>query len=89
MIIIVGDAKAVNSFVVRSTILWNMVVPLGKTTLACNSSRMFYVTLDFALERSVVESTGLNANETGWKNTHVEGRSAPKEMLLLSGSSKV
>ena len=44
-----------------------------------------YVTLHVALERSVVESTGLNANEIGWKNTRAKKRPAPREMMWMCG----
>ena len=32
------------------------------------------------------EDTGLNANETGWKNTRAKKRPAPREMMFLSGA---
>ena len=79
MTVIVGEANAVHSFVVRSTILWNMVVPLGNTTLACNSSRMFteHLMLHWKKCRGF---TGLNANETGWMNTRVTETTGAKRV---------
>ena len=62
-----GGANTVNSFVMRSTILWNMVVPFDSTTWRINLD--VNITLHDVVERSVVDSAGFNANETGWKNT--------------------
>ena len=43
LIFVVNEANAVGSFVMRSTISWNMVVELDSTTLAYNSLRMIGV----------------------------------------------
>ena len=70
LIFIVDGADAVNSFVMRSAILWNMAVPPESTSWHTNSAEI-NVALREVVERSVVDSAGFNANETGWKNTRV------------------
>ena len=59
--LLVDGASAFSSFVMRSTIPWKIVVPLDNTTLSYADVN---VTLHDVLERSVVDSAGLFANET-------------------------
>ena len=69
---IVNGTKAVNSFIMRSTIPWNMVVPPDDTTLACNSLRMH--TSHFMLRWKEVSWSQLASLlvKLGWKNTFTQ-----------------
>ena len=54
-----GSANTVNAFVMETPISWNVGVPPDNTTLAYKSLRMSTSHFHDALERRVVDSTGL------------------------------
>merc|ERR1712029_234263 len=90
LIFIVEGARAVNSFVIRSPIPWNMVVPPDSTTFAYKSLRMS--TSHFMTDWKVVSWMPLASLPTklGWKSTSGQRkRSLPTVMMLPSGSSYV
>merc|ERR1711927_59553 len=88
LIFMVEGAKAVSSFVMRSPMPWNMVVPPDSTTLAYRSLRMS--TSHFMMDWKVVSwmpEASLPMKE-GWKSTSGQRkRSLPTVMMLPSGSS--
>merc|ERR1712060_645293 len=89
-IFIVEGASEVSSFVIRSPMPGNMVVPPDKTTLAYRSLRMS--TSHFMIDWKVVSCTPLASLPTklGWKSTSGQRkRSLPTVMILPSGSSYV
>ena len=71
----VDGANIVDSFVMRSTIPWKIVVPTDSTTWRANSRgcqrKIVWnnVTLHQAVERSVVDPAGFHANDTWLENT--------------------
>merc|ERR1719414_730396 len=88
LIFIVEGAKAVNSFVIRSPMPENIVVPPDKTTFAYRSLRMS--TSHFMIDWKVVSWIPLASFPTklGWKSTSGQrNRSLPTVMMLPSGSS--
>merc|ERR1719359_1711370 len=88
LIFIVDGARAVSSFVMRSPIPVNMVVPPERTTLAYRSLRMS--TSHFMMDWKVVSWMPLASLPTklGWNNTSGQRkRSLPTVMMLPSGSS--
>merc|ERR1711971_1198590 len=90
LIFIVEGARAVSSFVMRSPIPWNMVVPPDSTTLAYKSLRMS--TSHFMIDWNVVSWIPLASLPTklGWNSTSGQRkRSLPTVMILPSGSSYV
>merc|ERR1711868_129736 len=88
LIFIVDGASAVSSFVMRSPIPWNMVVPPDRTTLAYKPLRMS--TSHFMMlwkEVSWIPLASLTM-KLGWNNTSAQRkRSAPTVMMFPSGSS--
>merc|ERR1712061_759793 len=90
LIFIVDGASAVSSFVMRSPIPPNMVVPPDSTTFAYKSLRIS--TSHFMIDWNVVSCTPLASFPTmlGWNNTSGQRkRSLPTVMMLPSGSSYV
>merc|ERR1712110_1357258 len=90
LIFIVEGAKAVNSFVMRSPMPPNIVVPPDRTTFACKSLRIS--TSHFMMDWKVVSWIPLASFPTklGWKSTSGQRkRSLPTVMMLPSGSSYV
>merc|ERR1712046_114890 len=90
LIFIVDGAKAVSSFVMRSPIPANMVVPPERTTLPYKSLRMS--TSHFMMDWKVVSWMPLASLPTklGWNSTSGHRkRSLPTVMMLPSGSSYV
>merc|ERR1711977_244557 len=88
LIFIVEGAKAVSSFVIRSPMPWNMVVPPDRTTFAYKSLRIS--TSHFMMDWKVVSWMPLASFPTklGWKRTSGQrNRSFPTVMMLPSGSS--
>merc|ERR1711879_791668 len=88
LIFIVEGASAVSSFVMRSPMPANMVVPPDKTTFAYRSLRMSKS--HFMIDWNVVSwmpLASLPINE-GWKSTSGQrNRSLPTVMMLPSGNS--
>merc|ERR1712078_271704 len=83
-------ARAVNSFVMRSPMPENIVVPPDSTTLAYKSLRMS--TSHFMIDWNVVSCMPLASlpMKLGWKRTSGQRkRSLPTVMILPSGSSYV
>merc|ERR1712025_1180440 len=90
LIFIVEGASAVNSFVIRSPMPLNMVVPPERTTLEYKSLRMS--TSHFMIDWKVVSWMPLASfpMKLGWKRTSGHRkRSLPTVMMLPSGSSYV
>merc|ERR1719362_2766964 len=90
LIFIVEGAKAVNSFVMRSPIPANMVVPPERTTLPYKSFRMS--TSHFMMDWKVVSWMPLASLPTklGWNKTSGQrNRSLPTVMMFPSGNSYV
>merc|ERR1711933_411423 len=90
LIFIVDGARAVNSFVIRSPMPGNMVVPPERTTLAYRSLRMS--TSHFMIDWKVVSWTPLASLPTklGWNSTSGQRkRSLPTVMMFPAGSSYV
>merc|ERR1719158_2580580 len=90
LIFIVDGARAVSSFVMRSPIPVNIVVPPERTTLAYRSLRMS--TSHFIIDWNVVSWIPLASFpiKLGWKRTSGQRkRSLPTVMMLPSGSSYV
>merc|ERR1719324_909811 len=90
LIFIVDGASAVNSYVMRSPMPGNIVVPPDSTTLAYRSLRMS--TSHFMIDWNVVSWTPLASLPTklGWKSTSGQRkRSLPTVMMFPSGSSYV
>merc|ERR1712228_1147137 len=88
LIFIVLGARAVISFVMRSPMPANIVVPPDNTTLAYKSLRMS--TSHFMIDWKVVSWMPLASLPTklGWKSTSGQRkRSLPTVMMLPSGSS--
>merc|ERR1712056_117593 len=88
LIFIVEGARAVSSFVMRSPIPWNIVVPPERTTFEYKSLRMS--TSHFMMDWKVVSWMPLASLPTklGWNNTSGQRkRSLPTVMMLPSGSS--
>merc|ERR1719384_1185840 len=88
LIFMVEGAKAVNSFVMRSPIPANMVVPPERTTLPYKSFRMS--TSHFMMDWNVVSWMPLASLPTklGWNKTSGQrNRSLPTVIMLPSGSS--
>merc|ERR1712187_397678 len=88
LIFIVEGAKAVSSFVMRSPIPWNIVVPPESTTFAYKSLRMS--TSHFMMDWKVVSWMPLASLPTklGWNKTSGQrNRSLPTVMMLPSGNS--
>merc|ERR1719215_1747498 len=90
LIFIVEGARAVNSFVMRSPMPENIVVPPDNTTLEYKSLRMS--TSHFMIDWNVVSWMPLASLpiKLGWNNTSAHRkRSLPTVMILPSGSSYV
>merc|ERR1712187_362278 len=90
LIFIVEGARAVSSFVIRSPMPWNIVVPPERTTLAYKSFRIS--TSHFMMDRKVVSWIPLASlpTKSGWnKPSGQRKRSLPTVMMLPSGSSYV
>merc|ERR1712190_371191 len=90
LIFIVEGARAVSSFVIRSPMPVNMVVPPERTTFAYRSLRIS--TSHFMMDWKVVSWMPLASLPTklGWNNTSGQRkRSLPTVMMLPSGSSYV
>merc|ERR1719413_186818 len=90
LIFIVEGAKAVSSFVMRSPMPANIVVPPERTTLAYKSLRMS--TSHFMIDWKVVSCTPLASLPTklGWKRTSGQrNRSLPTVIMFPSGNSYV
>merc|ERR1719220_1797251 len=88
LIFMVEGARAVSSFVIRSPIPWNIVVPPERTTLAYKSLRMS--TSHFMIDWNVVSWTPLASfpMKLGWKSTSGHRkRSLPTVIMFPSGSS--
>merc|ERR1712241_887462 len=88
LIFIVEGAKAVSSFVIRSPMPVNIVVPPERTTLAYKSLRIS--TSHFMKDWNVVSWKPLASLPTklGWNNTSGQRkRSLPTVMMFPSGSS--
>merc|ERR1719356_957431 len=88
LIFIVEGARAVSSFVMRSPMPWNIVVPPESTTFAYKSLRMS--TSHFMMDWKVVSWIPLASLPTmlGWKSTSGQrNRSLPTVMMFPSGSS--
>merc|ERR1712061_287478 len=88
LIFIVEEARAVSSFVMRSPMPWNMVVPPDSTTFWYRSLRMS--TSHFMIDWKVVSWIPLASFPTklGWNNTSGHRkRSLPTVMMFPSGSS--
>merc|ERR1712050_753926 len=90
LIFMVEGASAVSSFVMRSPMPWNMVVPPDKTTFWYKSLRMS--TSHFIIDWKVVSWIPLASLPTklGWNKTSGQRkRSLPTVMMFPSGSSYV
>merc|ERR1719321_2364602 len=90
LIFIVDGASAVSSFVMRSPMPVNIVVPPERTTFAYRSLRMS--TSHFMIDWKVVSWMPLASLpiKLGWKRTSGQRkRSLPTVMMLPSGSSYV
>merc|ERR1711988_189567 len=90
LIFMVDGAKAVSSFVIRSPMPANIVVPPDRTTFAYKSLRMS--TSHFVIDWKVVSWMPLASlpMKDGWKRTSGHRkRSLPTVMILPSGSSYV
>merc|ERR1712019_221672 len=90
LIFMVEGAKAVNSFVIRSPMPGNIVVPPESTTLEYRSLRIS--TSHFIMDWNVVSCMPLASlpMKLGWKSTSGQRkRSLPTVMILPSGSSYV
>merc|ERR1719269_252697 len=90
LIFIVDGARAVNSFVMRSPMPVNIVVPPDSTTLAYRSFRIS--TSHFIMDWNVVSWIPLASFPTklGWNRTSGHRkRSLPTVMIFPSGSSYV
>merc|ERR1711977_312198 len=90
LIFMVDGAKAVSSFVMRSPIPANMVVPPERTTFAYKSLRMS--TSHFMMDWKVVSWMPLASlpMKDGWKRTSGQrNRSLPTVITFPSGSSYV
>merc|ERR1712199_35130 len=90
LIFIVEGARAVNSFVMRSPMPVNIVVPPDNTTFAYRSLRIS--TSHFMMDWNVVSWMPLASlpMKLGWKRTSGQRkRSLPTVMMLPSGSSYV
>merc|ERR1711900_129838 len=90
LIFIVEGARAVSSFVIRSPMPANIVVPPERTMLAYKSLRMS--TSHFMIDWKLVSWMPLASLTTklGWKSTSGQRkRSLPTVMMLPSGSSYV
>merc|ERR1719379_1964540 len=90
LIFIVDGARAVSSFVMRSPMPCNIVVPPDNTTFAYKSLRMS--TSHFMIDWNVVSWIPLASlpMKLGWKSTSGHRkRSLPTVMMLPSGSSYV
>merc|ERR1712083_1273376 len=90
LIFMVEGANAVSSFVMRSPMPANMVVPPDNTTLAYKSLRMS--TSHFMMDWKVVSWIPLASlpMKLGWKSTSGQrNRSLPTVMMFPSGSSYV
>merc|ERR1719220_1073984 len=88
LIFMVEGARAVSSFVIRSPIPANIVVPPESTTLEYKSFRMS--TSHFMIDWNVVSWIPLASfpMKLGWKSTSGQRkRSLPTVMILPSGSS--
>merc|ERR1719512_359663 len=88
LIFIVDGARAVNSFVIRSPIPVNIVVPPDNTTFEYKSLRMS--TSHFMIDWKVVSWIPLASFpiRLGWKSTSGQRkRSLPTVMMFPSGSS--
>merc|ERR1712003_433769 len=88
LIFIVEGASAVNSFVMRSPMPEDIVVPPESTTFAYKSLRMS--TSHFMIDWNVVSCMPLASlpMKLGWKRTSGQRkRSLPTVMMLPSGSS--
>merc|ERR1712113_385829 len=88
LIFIVEGASAVNSFVMRSPMPANIVVPPERTTFAYKSLRIS--TSHFMIDWNDVSCTPLASFPTklGWKSTSGQRkRSLPTVMMFPSGSS--
>merc|ERR1712178_350785 len=88
LIFIVEGAKAVSSFVMRSPMPWNIVVPPERTTLAYKSLRIS--TSHFMMDWKVVSwiPPASFPMKLGWKSTSGQRkRSLPTVMMLPSGNS--
>jgi len=88
LIFIVEGARAVNSFVMRSPMPANIVVPPERTTFAYKSLRIS--TSHFMIDWNVVSWIPLASFPTklGWKSTSGQRkRSLPTVMMFPSGSS--
>merc|ERR1711890_101768 len=88
LIFIVEGARAVNSFVIRSPMPANIVVPPESTTLAYKS--FLISTSHFMMDWKVVSWTPAASLPTmlGWNNTSGQRkRSLPTVMMFPSGSS--
>merc|ERR1712124_83136 len=88
LIFIVDGASAVSSFVMRSPMPWNIVVPPERTTLAYRSLRIS--TSHFMMDWNVVSWIPLASFpiKLGWNRTSGQRkRSLPTVMMLPSGSS--
>merc|ERR1719436_2319400 len=90
LIFIVDGAKAVSSFVMRSPMPVNIVVPPDNTTFAYRSLRMS--TSHFMIDWKVVSWMPLASlpMKLGWKSTSGQRkRSLPTVIMLPSGNSYV
>merc|ERR1712056_176839 len=90
LIFMVEGASAVSSFVMRSPMPSNIVVPPDNTTFAYKSLRMS--TSHFMMDWNVVSCTPLASLPTklGWKRTSGQrNRSLPTVIMLPSGNSYV
>merc|ERR1712124_217607 len=90
LIFMVDGARAVSSFVMRSPMPWNIVVPPERTTFAYKSLRMS--TSHFMMDWKVVSWIPLASlpMKDGWKRTSGHRkRSLPTVITLPSGSSYV
>merc|ERR1712014_230492 len=88
LILIVEGARAVNSFVMRSPMPANIVVPPERTTFAYKSLRIS--TAHFMIDWNVVSWIPLASFPTklGWNSTSGQRkRSLPTVMMFPSGSS--
>merc|ERR1719155_340485 len=90
LIFMVDGARAVSSFVIRSPMPWNIVVPPERTTFAYRSFRIS--TSHFMMDWNVVSWMPLASlpMKLGWNRTSGQRkRSLPTVMMLPSGSSYV
>merc|ERR1712007_247396 len=90
LIFIVEGAKAVSSFVMRSPMPWNIVVPPERTTFAYRPLRIS--TSHFMIDWNVVSWIPLASFpiKRGWKRTSGQRkRSLPTVMMFPSGNSYV